>query len=400
MKRTDRLTNFIALLLFLALAAYIGVYAARAMRGTTVTAEAVAADFDLSGVASGIVIRQETVLTSGEPYIDVTAAEGAKVAVGAAVATAVSSEQGLERANRMHELEREISRVSTALQGLRSAEDLTTREASLTGAARELAAAVARHDAGGLDSASLNLEALLLGTQDGTVSAEHLAALEREKQSLETSSSGGTRTLTAGISGVFSSVVDGYEHLGPADLKDLTPSALEEMINNGSETVDGAYGKLVSDYRWYFAAVMSGADAANLRAGNSATLNFGRWYGADVRAQVVSVSEMDDGDAAVVFRCDTALADTLSMRAVSASVVFDSYSGIRVPAQAVRTDAETEGTYVWTVTAMQLERKDVEIIYAADDFVIVRRGSAPGALREGNTVVVSGSDLYEGKIMG
>ena len=87
------------------------------------------------------------------------------------------------------------------------------------------------------------------------------------------------------------------------------------------------------------------------------------------------------------------------MREVSASVVFGSYSGIRVPAQAVRTDEETEATYVWTVTAMQLERKDVEIIYAGDGFVIVRRGSEPGSLREGNTVVVSGKDLYEGKIM-
>lgn len=400
MKRTDRLTNLIALLLFLALAAYIAAYAARALGGATVTAEALAADFDLSGVASGIVIREERVLTSGETYIDVTAAEGARVAAGATIATAVSSEQGLERANRMHALEREIGRVSSALQGMRSAEDLTTREASMTSAARALAAAVARHDAGTLDSASLNFEALLLGAEDGAVSAERLAALERELQSLKTSTSSDTQTLTAEVSGVFSAAVDGYEHLGSADLRDLTPSALEDMINNGRETVGGAYGKLISDYHWYFAAVMSAVDAANLRAGRTATLNFGRWYSADVHARVLSVSAAENGNAAVVFRCDTALADTLSMRAVSATVVFDSYSGIRVPAQAVRVDEETEGAFVWTVTAMQLERKNVEIIYAADDFVIVRRASDPGALREGNTVVISGDDLYEGKIMG
>ena len=399
MKRTDRLTNIIALLLFLALAAYIAAYAVRALRDTTVTAEAVAAEFDLGATASGIVVRQEVVLSSGEPYIDVTAAEGAKVAAGSAVATAVSSEQGMERANRIHELEREIARISAALQGLRSAEDLTTREASMTSTARQLAAAVARHDVASLNAVSTNLSALLIGVEDDDVSPERLAALERELQSLRNSTSSGAETLTAPVSGVFSSVVDGYEHLNDGYLKNLSPSKLRRVIADRREPEEGAYGKLVSGYQWYFAAVMRSTDAANLRVGRTARLNFGRYYSADVYGRVTSISAIEDGNVAVVFRCSTALADTLSMREVSASVVFGSYSGIRVPAQAVRTDEETEATYVWTVTAMQLERKDVEIIYAGDGFVIVRRGSEPGSLREGNTVVVSGKDLYEGKIM-
>lgn len=399
MKRTDRLTNIIALLLFLAFAAYMAVYLTRSVGSATVTAEAVAAEAALGGTASGIVVREETVLSGTERYLDVTAAEGSRVAAGAAVATAFKNEQGLERANRQHELEREISRVSAALQGLRSAEDLTTREASLTGAARLLASAVARHETAALDTAALNLETLLIGTEGDGVSAERLAELERELEGLQNSFSADIDRLTAPVSGVFSAAVDGYEALSPEDLADLTPSAVQEMIDGGAAETPGAYGKLVSDYRWYFAAVMSAADAANLTAGRRAALNFGRFYSADISARVVSVSDPENGNVAVVFRCDTALADTLSMRAASAEVVFSYYSGIRIPAQAVRTDEETEAAYVWTVTAMQMERKDIEIIYAADDYVLVARGSEPGSLREGNTVVVSGKDLYEGKIM-
>ena len=87
------------------------------------------------------------------------------------------------------------------------------------------------------------------------------------------------------------------------------------------------------------------------------------------------------------------------MRTASAEVVFGAYSGIRIPAQAVRIDEESSEAYVWTVTAMQLERKDINIIYAAGDFVIAAWGSEPASLRPGNTVVVSGKDLYEGKLM-
>jgi len=115
---------------------------------------------------------------------------------------------------------------------------------------------------------------------------------------------------------------------------------------------------------------------------------------------VTYISPSDDGKVVVVFRCDTALAETLAMRTVTANVVFTRYSGIRIPSQAVQTDPETESTFVWCVTAMQLERKELEIIYSDPGFVICARQSDPGALREGNTVVVSGKDLYEGKVMG
>ena len=399
MKRTDRLTNIIAFLLFAAFVAYLAVYAANALSGTTVTAEAVGVELELSGVATGIVVRDEIVLTSDEPYIDVTVKEGAKVAGGSVLATAMQDEEGLKRARQMHELEREISRVSMALSELRANDDLTGREASKTSAAHALAAAVARHDTSAMDSATLSLEGLLLGVDAGEITEYHLTSLQRQLTGLRQSAIADEQVLTAEAPGLFSSLVDGFEHIGSADLEGLTPSGLQALMESGEEPAANAFGKLVSSYQWYFAAAMSVVDASNLVRGKTATLNFGRWYSLDIPARVVSVSPSEDGKVVVVFRSDSALADTLSMRSASANVIFDSYSGIRIPAQAVRVDEEKEKTYVWTVTAMQLERKEIEIVYASGDYVIVRRSPEAGALREGNTVVVSGKDLKEGKIM-
>ena len=399
MKRTDRLSKFIAILLFLAFAAYAGVYAVRSLRDTTVTAPAVAADLTLGGLANGIVIREETVLTSGERYIDVTARDGAKVAAGAALATAMKSETGLERANRMHELELEISRVSAALNELDSAADLTTRDEALRTAVSALTASVARHELGGLDSSALNLRSLLFSPDVSGVSKAQLRSLERELDSLRSSSSSDAAVLTAQCSGTFSTLVDGYESLCAADLEGLTPSGLQALMDRPGDVPAGAFGKLVTSYRWLFAAVMSASDAENLKLGRTATLNFGRYYGTDIYARVLSISEPEDGNVAVVFRCDTALADTLAMRCVPANVIFAAYSGIRVPAQAVQSDPASGEAWVWTVTAMQLEKKAVEILYIDDDLALLAISSAADALRDGNTVVVSGQDLYEGKVM-
>lgn len=396
MKRTDRLTILTAIALFLAVAAYVAVYAYGALTDQTVTVEAALTSVSADGTASGIVVRSESVLQSSQPYIDISVQEGAKVAAGGTVATAMSGQAGLERAARMHELELEIARVSAAVEGISSAGDLTARNAQLRAAVLELAGSVARREFDAVDAAAVNLRCLTFDESEYTPA--QLGALRAELDSLRQSSSADTSFLRAELSGVFSTAVDGYEHLSPADLQNLTPRGVEDLIASRDEVPEGAYGKLVTDYCWYFAAVMPDAGAANLTAGGYANLDFGRWYGGNVAARVVSVSDGYNGSSAVVFRCDTALAETLSMREVTAAVVFDEYNGIRVPAQAVRTDDEGS-QFVWVITAMQLERKDVSVIYTSGDFCVVEREAAPNALREGNEIVVSGSDLYEGKLM-
>ena len=399
MKRTDKLTNWIAILLFLALLAYIGAYAYRALRENTVTAEAVSVDFDIGGIANGIVVREETVLTADEPFVDISTADGAKVSAGSLLATAMRSDAGRERASRTHELELEISRVSAALRETASAGDLTRRDEALRSSVSSLCSAIVRHRLDTLDSAALNLSSLLFPTDEDSASEGKLALLQAELSSLKHSTSDDARELYADTAGTFSSTVDGYEIYGLEEVRDLLPSGLSELMENKGEVPSGAYGKLVEGYQWYFAAVMDAVDAARLSVGRSATLNFGRWYSADVAAKVLSISPSEDGSVVVIFRCSTALADTLTMREVSASVVFESYSGIRIPAQAVQTDPETESTFVWCVTAMQLERKALDIIYCDEDFVIAAPGGDADTLRAGNTVVVSGKDLYEGKVI-
>lgn len=399
MKRTDKMTNFIAILLFAAFAVYAAVYAIHAVRDTTVTADAVSADVTLGGLATGIVIRKEVVLTSGEKFIDITAKDGSKVAAGTPLATAMRSEAGLDRAARMHELELEISRISAALKELDSASDLTTRDEALRSAVDNITSSVARHELDHIDSLSLNLRSLLFSANASGASEEELSALLSELDSMKNSSSSEASVLTAQNSGYFSTLIDGYENLSDDNLSGISPSSLEKMIDNPGAIPSGAFGKLILSYQWYFAAVMDVDDASNLTVGKTATLNFGRYYGSNIGTRVVSISAPENERVAVVFRCSSALSDTLSMRCVSANVVYEEYSGIRVPVQALHTDSESNEQFVWVITAMQLERKPVNVLYYDDDFAIISRDVSVNSLREGNTVVVTGKSLYEGKIM-
>ena len=395
MKRTDRLTTILALVLFLAFLAYVGAYGYRALTDRTVTAKATLTSVSEEGTASGVVVRRETVLDSEEPYIDVTASEGEKVAAGGVVALAMQSAAGLERARRIRALEEEIERVSAAVAGAASAEDLTVRGGKVRSALLELTGAVARGEHARLPGAAIALRSLVF--TEGGATLHELGKLQRELNSLLGGVDVDTSEITALEGGVFSAVVDGWEHLTPEVLDGLTPDGLYALIDSRADVSPDCFGKLVTDYVWYYAAVLPQADAGALAAGGYVTLDFGKNYASGVPAIVESVSEPVGGEVAAVFRCDTALADTLLLREVSAAVLFGQYSGVRVPEEAIQTDGG--GTYVWVVTAMQLERKNVSVLYAGDGFCVVERGSASDALREGNTIVVSGTELYEGQVM-
>ena len=398
MRRTDIYTTFIALLLFLAFAAYAGFSAWRVLRSTTVTAQAVSAEYTLGGVAEGVIVREETVLAAPGRNVAVLAGEGERLASGQAVAVAAAAPEGLASARRLRELEAELGRIAEIRGALDAAGSMAGRDTGAASAARALSSAVARHDISAMDTEAAVLDALLLGDA-GEISDGRTAAMERELESLRGSAVAGAETLAAPAAGLFSASVDGWEQFSPASLTELTPSAVDALAAGGEGEKEGAYGKLVTGQRWYFAAVMAEEDAAGLVPGQSAALSFGRRYGGEVEAAVFSVSPPEDGRAAVVFVCDTGLAATLELRVASAQVLSRRYSGIRVPEGAVRTDGDDGESYVWTVTAMQLERRGVEVVHSEGGYALLRRGTGPDALREGDTVVVSGEDLYDGKVI-
>ena len=255
MKRTDTVTKIVAILLFLAFFAYAGAYFHASVTSRITTAEAVRSTVTSSGVASGIIVRDETVLESSELYIDITGADGRRVAAGQTVAMAMSSETGLARAERIHELELETARLSAILGSINSATDITSRDTSIKSLILSLTGSIARGDLSNIDSISLNLSSLVFTDKETDVTYAELEALEAELQSLKGSSSADTSAISSPQSGLFSKTVDGYEHLSVSNLENLTPEKLSALIDSRQEPSEHAFGKIISGFKWYFAAV-------------------------------------------------------------------------------------------------------------------------------------------------
>ena len=392
----DTLGKTVAAVLVVLLSLYIAIPVVRQVTGRYETEPVTYITVTESGNTSGVIVRAEKLLSTDMPYVSLLAENGEEVAANSAVAVAVQNQSSLDVAHRANEVETEINYLRSLLSRLSTASDNAEQETALRSAVYRLSEASMREDAGELDSAVATLSTLLRGSAAQN-SEEELNALIRETEDLRGQLSE-RDYLYAPAAGVFSAETDGFEGLTPAVLDGITPEGVENLRAQGSDVADNVIGKVVTNHAWYYAAVMAEKDSDRLRVGDVTSLDFGYRSSRTVRASVRSISPTDrEGQVAVVFRCSSALAEPLSLRLAEAEVVFRTYSGLRVPKKAVH--VEDGKTVVYTVSAGQMERKSVDILYTGEDFYLVEAGSEGSSLRAGNELIISGKNLKDGNVV-
>lgn len=397
MERTDTTTKVVSLLLFAAMLAYLGTYIYRSLTSHIQTAPAVYVSITENGTASGIIVRNESLIQSDEKFLSVVVENGQAVSKGETIAVAYSGEDALSRASQIQELKQKKQYISSVLSGASSAENLSSRDTSIKNAITALSASAARRETSSLSAASTSLTSLVIQNSNiGTTQAD-LDAVNTQISALEASALKDTVAITAGFSGLYSTSPDGYESLTPDMLKDLTPDKLKNLETSPSDIPSDAHGKLSASFEWYFASVVSETDSQKLKVGGSVKLDFGRYCSHTVTARIVSISDVSNGECAVLFRCTEATGDMLAVRRTNAEIVYEAHEGIRVPKEAVLTDGK--GPYVFTVTGLQAEKKYITITWETDDYYIAGISKDASGLRVGNDIITTTKGMTDGKVL-
>lgn len=127
---------------------------------------------------------------------------------------------------------------------------------------------------------------------------------------------------------------------------------------------------------------------------------------------VESLSAPENGQVAAVFSTDRYLARTTLLRQQTAELIFEEYSGLRLPKQALRMetrsyeDEETGETVeeqvlgVYALVSGRAEFKRVEVVVEGEDYYVVRAASGGRtALRAGDEIIVQATGLYDGQLL-
>lgn len=408
MKNSSLTTKLITVLFALTVLAYFGVQAWRTFTVPEVTTEVYTYRAERILALSGYLVRDELVIDCSEPLVELTRAEGERVAKGKRVATVYQSADALEAERQAAALRVQLEQLQYAKAAARDATAALRLDTEIESGIVDLRAVLAAGNYAAASSAVTALETTVLRREyayrGSTDLGGRIDALEAELDALTRGIGGGARTVTAPVAGTYSAVVDGYESvLTPDALSGMTPSTLAQVR---PEPVSTTVGKLILSDVWYYAAAIPEADAAGIEAGQSYELSVS---GADAPLPVVveSVGKAENGERLLVLRGRAHLSSITMLRGQSAELILESRTGLRVPKNALRI-GDDQRLGVYCRIGRQAWFKPVELLYQGEDYCLVAPGEIIAAresdyvfytLRVGDEAIVSAAELYNGKVL-
>ena len=397
MRRSDFYFKVLAAVLFVAVAAYIGLYIFKSVENPFQTTVASAISVEDTGACSGFFVRTESAVRAEGGTCSLSAGEGEKVHAGQVIATEYLSDSALQRGEEILSLKTKIAQ----LEEKNKSGDKGFSKGLQTAVSLSEAVAHKRFDE--IGTLVLDVESYIF-TGSRAAAGESLEALKERLSALEARDDG-TRVITAPVSGTFSGVTDGFENVSPKDVANISPDGLYSLFPEKTGGGARPVGKLVTDIKWRFAAVMTVEDAARLSQGAEFSVSFAAPISIKVVMRVESIGVVTDGRRVVVFSADKSLADIVSKREAQAEVIFSEYSGIGIPREAIRLD-DSNKTFVFLLTGVRAEKVYVEIIGEFGDSYIVKNikkneddKQEQTTLREGATVIVRANGLENGKVV-
>ena len=402
-----------------ALVIYFGFYVAKVFSEPYTTALAYTYTSNDSAEAVGILVRQETVLPAQTGIVDVTRSEGEKVGVGQSVAQVYRDSQAQTNQADLEALADQIQLLEYSSDG-GGVDSAAKLDENILQAVTALHAASGVGDYNQLEDQVRTLKSTVLkrgyvygnglGSEELT---QKLNDLKSQYAALKQQTSSSTSSVRAPQSGVFSTLVDGYETaVTPQTVFQLTPSSLSALLAGQGKEAGGGMGKLITSTRWYFAAALPVSVAERLKEGSTAILRFSGDFDQDIDMRVDQIGQAEGDKSVVVFSTDRYLSQTTLLRQQTAELIFNSWSGLRIPKQALRmekstyTDKETGQEVqnnrlgVYALLGGRAEFKTVEVVTEGDDYYVVRSTTDESdALRAGDEVIVRATELYNGQLL-
>lgn len=420
MKQGKPVITFVMIALAAALAIYFGFHVFDTFNDPFTTTVAYAYTANDSVKADGLLVRAEQVFPMQGGIVDVTRGEGEKVGLGQTVALVYRDSQTQADQAEQNALSLEIELLRHAMTDSGNLEYAARLDEDILQSVVKLRSSAALGNYTQLEEQVLDLKSNVLRrgyTYGDKVLSTDLAArlreLEGQYTALKQQTTLATTRVTAGQAGTFSALVDGYETvLTPDSVFKLTPESLKELLSGGGSTGGEGIGKLITEHRWYFACVLPAETAERLKEGRSALLRFTGEFSQEVEMRVEQLGPKAGDETMAVFSTDRYLDQTTLLRRQTAELVFDSWSGLRIPKEALRmvkytyedeetgqqVEASRLGVYV--LLGGRAEFKTAEIVTEGTDYYVVRATTAErDALRAGDVIIVQATGLRDGQLL-
>ena len=200
--------------------------------------------------------------------------------------------------------------------------------------------------------------------------------------------------ITAGATGWYSCITDGYENLlTPETILEMTPEEYAHLEKSMIVSPSGTAGRLITDSTWYFATLVDEELVKDYGVGDKLTVDLGAGISDPVKMTIRSMNRDREGQVLMVLSCRDNISQVTTLRRQTVRLIWGMYSGLQVPKEAIcySEDTGSAGVYVW---------KDVELLYdTGDHYVVAMDVSSTKNLWPEDQILLDTEDLYNGKVL-
>ena len=365
----------------------------------------------------GVVIRDEDVILSNAAGTTVSAvSDGERVAKNSVIANVFSSEEQADNYLSLAKLNDRIDYYENLLiSGSSNARELSLVDSEISASVYDYVEGV---QGGWIENMSDKSEKLTQNitnrqilTGENVDAKSALADLYGKRQSLKNSISGYS-SIKADAAGYYVGFSDGLEDIvDPQSISGLSVSNVQSMLQaDMSKQNAQAVGKIISGFKWYVACIADNSKISALSESDTVSAVIENTALGELKMRVESINPdaASNGKSVVILSCDDINDEVCKLRKVEVEIRFNSYEGIKVPNSAIRStsiEKDSDGNEcivkcIYTLSAQEIKKKKVEVIYEGRDYVIASaKSTKSGYVRLYDNIVVKGRDLYDGKII-
>ncbi len=402
-KRTG--TKLLVGLLLLVPAVYVAVQLATiaGRSSALLTQTAVLDTMAESVVCEGFLgMTEQSITYEGSGVLSYIARNGERVSEGIGVARLFASEADAAEYKRYTALSQEIELLTKA-QATGSAGDASLLEKQVQTGVYDALDALDSGDFSSLEAAQNNIQLAQDKLRVSMGEMEDYSARISELTARRDALNGAAGTvITAPGTGYFVSSQESTAALfTPEQLAEMTPVQLQEALQQPvQENPENCAGKIISDYRWRFFALVDAEQAEKFPEGTDVTVSFPKVSQESVPASIVSIQlDEEAGIAKVELLCDYINSETVALEREQAVIALRTYMGLRIPTRACHT--VNGKTYVYTKLGNMVHQKPVTVLWTDGENTLI----SPEYIKDENElemydeVIVEGTGLYNGKLL-
>lgn len=225
-----------------------------------------------------------------------------------------------------------------------------------------------------------------------------LAELEAELISLQTMATGYT-TVASPNPGYYIGSVDGYEKVVDYnEVKKMNCADINALFSKQKQNVSGnVMGKLVDNFDWYLVCTVPYDESGDIVVNKTVTVNVPNTAVGEIKCSVVQKGDKEGDSVPVILKCNIMNRNVANLRIEDIEIVVDDYVGIRINNKAIREVDGVKGVYVQRGNIISF--KKINILYSTEDYSIIEKVDDSSYVRQYDSIITEGVDLYDGKVV-